>query len=447
MQRFISHVNRPSHVFIRSDDAIDRAGRGNPGDFIMPITEPIMEAKGVQLLSCRIPNIFPQVPEYQRWFIYMMTDYQGYKHVRGFRLCATSDRLRYFVNYQDLVDQLNDDCKYWTEFDMRTVTSSRAYLSLGLVPSTPDVQFEYSALTRKISCKNVALAPPDNSYQLVSGVNNIMMTTNTDNGGNVVYVPVAVAPGLYANTSDLALAMTNALAAAEVPLAVSSPVAGQLTYSWIASAVPLTFALVFNASSGYPATLAQNSATAFGFSYPYTNVQVIGNSFNNNQAIPFAIIPTPPLLQLADVTLVQQSLQYTELVKPYLFLNQILGYNVGELQPLVPLVQGARIEAISFGDLVRTQTIYIQSNVTLNGTLTSNGMRNILQTIPVNVPPLGVISYQSSQPHYIWNVPGNINNITFRLLDENGQPLPMTLNAQTEFELGFLYDDSELPSM
>lgn len=244
MPRFLSHINRPARVFIRSDDAIDRAGSGNPGDFIMPLLEPIMEAKGVQLLGARIPNIFPQVPDYQRWFIYMLTDYQGFKHIRGFRLCATTERQRYFVNYQDMVDQLNDDCKYWVEFNMRTLTSGRHYLALGLVPSTPDVAFEYNALTRKIICKNVALAPPSNSYQLINGVNNVLQFTQTY-GGTTDYTFVTVPAGMYANTAALAVAMTNAIAdTGGLGISVSSPVDGQLQYTWTVTAAQNS--LVFN---------------------------------------------------------------------------------------------------------------------------------------------------------------------------------------------------------
>lgn len=446
--RRLAHTNRPARLFIRSDDAIDRAGSGNPGDFQMPLREPILEAKGVQLLSARIPNIFPQVPDYQRWFIYVTYDYQGFRHIRGFRLCASTERQRYFANYADIVEQLNDDAKYWVELDAAKPLSTSRYLSLALTPGTPDVQFEYDARNRKINTRNVCIAPPSSIYQLVSGFNNVMQISATDAGGNIDYRNIVVAPGLYANTADLAVAMTNALSVGAVPLAVSSPVNGQLQYTWIDSNVPITFALVFNATTNYPVTLAQNSALAFGFSYPYTNTQVIGNSFVNNQAIPFDNPTAPSTLQLASVAEAAATLVYTELVKNYLFLNQILGYNVGELQPPSgPVATGGVIVPVSFCDLVRTQTIYIQSNLTLNGTMCSNGMRNIIQTIPVNVPQLGVISYQSSQAHYIWNTPENIMNINIKLIDENGQPLPMTLNAQTEFELGFLYDDSELPIM
>jgi hypothetical protein len=75
----------------------------------------------------------------------------------------------------------------------------------------------------------------------------------------------------------------------------------------------------------------------------------------------------------------------------------------------------------------------------MNGTYTSNGFRNILQTIPVSVPTLGLITYQSSQRHYIYSVPKTIGTITIELLDDNLQPINLPENAQTEFEIGVVY--------
>lgn len=449
----LAHTNRPARLFIRSDDAIDRAGSGNPGDFLMPLREPILEAKGVQLLSARIPNIFPQVPDYQRWFLYQLTDDFGVKHLRGFRLCATSEKQRYFANYADIVEQLNEDAAYWMEFDVRESMTANRYLANISVANAPDVQFVYDAKTRKIHTKNVAPVPVINQLQLVAGLNNCFRLNFNFYPFNAPnYLLVNVAPGIYNTLDDLATAINTAIAAAIAgafnnPLTVSV-VGGQLQWQWGTFNQYQKFGLSFQpiSDTAYPTLLAQNSAITFGFAANFYNEAVIGNSVLST---PVMQVPgTAPGLQLASVYEAAQSLYVTELVKPYLFLNQILGYNVGELQPSSgPVASGGLIIPVSFCDLVRTQTIYVKSNLTINGTMCSNGFRDVLHAIPVNAPQLGVISYEASMQHYIWAVPENIMTISIKLIDENGQPLPMTLNAQTEFELGFLYDDSELPNM
>lgn len=445
--RFLSHANRPARVFIRSDDAIDRAGSGNPGNFLMPLTEPIMEAKGVQLLSARIPNIFPQVPDYQRWFFYVLTDFDGFERIRGFRLCATTERQRFFVNYQDLCDQLNDDAKYWIEFDVNESVTSQSYLAQAITPNAPDVAFEYSALTRKILTKNVAPVPLSGALELTSGLNNTLLFRRVygTSGGSISYWRVEVPAGYYSNINDLAAAIQTQISSFSIGIPMTVTVVnGQLNWTW-GAAQPFTSwylhcAKLEDQLNRYPEVLARNSTHAFGFIYGTQHFQTPGTVLVTSPV--GNTTPAAPTLQLASVEEAAMVLDRVELVKPYLILNQILGYNVGELQPAVPVGTGVTIWPASFGDLVRTQTIYIKSNLTLNGTLTSNGMRDVLQTIPVSVPPLGVISYQSSQPHYIGAVPNNITSISIQLYDENGQPLPMTLNAQTEFEIGFIYEDS-----
>lgn len=444
---FLAHANRPARVFIRSDDAVDRSGGGNPSDFTYPLSENILNAKAVQVLGCRIPNIFPQVPNYQRWFLYMLTDAFGAVQYRGFRLNALSDSVRYFANYQDLVDQLNIDAAFWVQFNDVGVpqTTTESYIAALQPGQLKDVAFSYDIMTRKIITTNVATAPTTLGIQLTAGVNNRLKFFPANSINQPVYVDIA--PGLYIGATNLATAMNAAFIAKAFPMTVSVVNATTLSYAWSGASGLYYMGFAFNPSNpdpNYPLNLAQGTAAALGFVFGsgfYTN----GSPFQNPNPIGFNVPPTAPKLQLASIAQSVLMLAPSELVKPYLYLNQILGYNVGSPQPAIPVTGSVPIVPFSFPNLVRTQTIYIQSNVTLNGTLTSNGLRNVIQTIPVTVPQLGVQAYQSTQPHYIYNCPENLAAISIRLIDENGQYLPMTLNAQTEFELGFLYDDSELP--
>ncbi len=292
----ISFASRPSRIFIRSDDAIDRAGTGTPSNFVLPLVENILDAKAVQLLGCRIPNVMPQVPDYQRYFVYQVGG-----QYRAFMLDHNVPySWEYYADYTALAAQLTLDAGFWIPYV--GVPLTRADF-VAAVAQVPDVSFAVNAGTRKIEMTNLNAAP----------------------------------------------------------------------------------------------------------------------------------------VTLASEAVVQGLFRVGEIVKPYLYLNFLLGY---ETRPsLVPTIAPAGIyDPPSFANLIPTQTIYIATNMVMNGTYTSNGQRNILQTIPVDVPTLATIVYQSSQRHYIYSVPQTIGTITIELLDENGQPIYLPENAQTEYEIGIVYE-------
>lgn len=305
----VSYASRPSRIYIRSDDAIDRAGTGTPSNFVLPLIENIIDCKAVQLLSMRIPNAMGQIPNYQRYFIYKIT-ISGTPQYRAFMIDHNvdySDRL--YGNYTTLASRLTTDAAYWIPYNGTPLKHSD-FMAATAQPA--DLSFTVDPATNKILCTAVGL----------SGSDTIQLGSETD----------------------------------------------------------------------------------------------------------FQTIIVPQ-----------------EVVKNYLYLNFLLGY---ETRPLVlaslpPLNNSTNTTYTppSWANLVYTQTIYVQTNMVMNGTYTSDGTRNILQTIPVTVPPLAIIAYQSSQRHYIRSVPDTIGTITIRLLDENGQPIYLPENAQVELEIGCLYEE------
>jgi hypothetical protein len=300
LMNHLSYASRPSRIFIRSDDAIDRAGTGTPSNFVLPLIENILDCKAVQLLSCRIPNALPQIPDYQRYFIYSAGG-----QLRAFMIDHNVlYSQRYYADYTALAAQLTIDAAYWIPY---TGTQLNRASFMAAVAQPPDVSFAVDPVTRKILMTNI---------------------------------------------------------------------------------------------SGVPIQL--------GSELDFQNI----------------IVPA-------------------EVVKNYLYLNFLLGYETrpSVIATLPPLAPAAVYTPPSWANLVPTQTIYIRSNLVMNGTYTSNGTRNILQTIPVLVPSLGIINYQSSQRHYIYSVPSTIGTITIELLDDNGQPIFLPENAQTEFEVGCIYED------
>jgi hypothetical protein len=93
-----------------------------------------------------------------------------------------------------------------------------------------------------------------------------------------------------------------------------------------------------------------------------------------------------------------------------------------------------------------TQTIYVTSSITANGSQTvSNTSRSILATLPVSNEPNTVIRYEPSFVHWIWSLSSeSIPQITIDLLDENLQPIVLPFNCLVEVEIAFLYEDSTL---
>lgn len=294
----LSYASRPSRIFIRSDDAIDRAGTGTPSNFVLPLIENILDCEAVQLLSCRIPNAIPQIPDYQRYFVY-----KSGTQLRAFMIdhnVLYSDR--YYTDYTALAAQLTIDAAYWIPFTGAKL--SRASF-MAAVAQAPDVSFAVDTATRKILMTNISAQP--------------------------------VSLGSEADFQNIIVAQ--------------------------------------------------------------------------------------------------------EVIKNYLYLNFLLGYETrpAVIAALFPLAPAAVYTPPSWANLVPTQTVYIRSNLVMNGTYTSNGTRNILQTVPVSVPTLGIITYQSSQRHYIYSVPSTIGTITIELLDDNGQPIFLPENAQVELEIGMVY--------
>lgn len=308
----LSYASRPSRINIRSDDAIDRAGTGTPSNFVLPLVENVLDCKAVQLLSCRIPNTIPQIPDYQRYFIYSVT-LGGVTQLRAFMIDHNVPfSTKYYPDYTALAAQLTIDAAYWIPYTGTKLTRAD-FVAAAL--QAPDVSFALDSNTRKIVMSSINILSPD------------VLQLGSENDFSTVIVT-------------------------------------------------------------------------------------------------------------------------REVVKDYLYLNFLLGYEtrpqILALDPginnLLPLTSPNLYVPPSWANLVPTQTVYIRSNLVMNGTYTSDGNRNILQTVPVLVPTLGIIAYQSSQRHYIYSVPSTIGTITIELLDDNGQAIYLPDNAQTEFEIGMIYE-------
>ena len=103
---------------------------------------------------------------------------------------------------------------------------------------------------------------------------------------------------------------------------------------------------------------------------------------------------------------------------------------------------GVPIVADSYPNLVRTQCIYLYSNIAVASAMGSNGRHNLLCVIPVNSPALGVTNYTALTINFFTKVANeHIQNINIEMLDDANQPYTLPDNAQVNLEIAFSYCD------
>ena len=296
----VSYANRPSHLYIRSDDAIDLRTTGTPSNFQLPLVENILDAKAAQLLSAQIPLVIPQIPNYQRFFVYKTSPTTFKAFMFDHSIAGIS--YLYLPSYPSVVTQLNIDRGYTLTWTPGTQWTYNNFALAGA--SAPDVSFALDTTTRKITMTNIA-------------------------GGPIYLASEAEVQSLFA----------------------------------------------------------------------------------------------PGIIR-----------------KPYLYLNFLLGYDTLPSQ-ISDIPAAAVYTPPSFVKLAPTQTIYIRANFVMNGSQDSSQIKNVLAAVPVQVPTLGVVEYQSTQRHYTFAVPPTIGAIELSLYDDNNQPINLPENAQTCFDIGFVYEE------
>lgn len=96
--------------------------------------------------------------------------------------------------------------------------------------------------------------------------------------------------------------------------------------------------------------------------------------------------------------------------------------------------------ANTYGDLVYSQNVYLLANYAQGSGLGSGGQHNIIATIPVAAPPLGVASFSAPLVNWLTRISKEIFEIKLTMLDDNYQPFLLPNNAIVSIELGFSYD-------
>ncbi len=103
---------------------------------------------------------------------------------------------------------------------------------------------------------------------------------------------------------------------------------------------------------------------------------------------------------------------------------------------------GVAIISDSYPNLVRTQCIYLYSNIAVASAMGSNDRHNLLCVIPVNSPALGVTNYTALTINFLTKVANdNLQNVNIEMLDDANQPYMLPDNAQVNLEIAFKYYD------
>jgi len=90
--------------------------------------------------------------------------------------------------------------------------------------------------------------------------------------------------------------------------------------------------------------------------------------------------------------------------------------------------------------LLGTQNVGVYLSVSTGGGVDAYGKKNLIASIPIDVPPLNINPYTTNSVETpSLSTPNEIYEITVELLDENGQPFYQPPNFNTQIALGLFY--------
>lgn len=99
------------------------------------------------------------------------------------------------------------------------------------------------------------------------------------------------------------------------------------------------------------------------------------------------------------------------------------------------------IVAESWGDLVYSQNVVLLANIVPGSSVSSAGNHNILATIPISSPPLGIANYSAPLVNWMTRIMKEVYEIEIRMMDDNNQPYFVPQNAIVNVELGFVFEN------
>jgi len=195
------------------------------------------------------------------------------------------------------------------------------------------------------------------------------------------------------------------------------------------------------------------TANDCSFSYDNTQNKIIFTGSDNTKYYEMVGYDNPLLQTMFN----NVSLPPGETVNPNSTYNFVAGYplniRVGFSQPsiyqnntnansMVAVLGGVNITPDSYPNLVRTQCIYLYSNIAVGSAMGSNNRHNLLCVIPVNSPQLGVTNYTALTINFLTKIAqDSFNNVSIEMLDDASQAYMLPDNAQVNLEIAFKYHD------
>jgi hypothetical protein len=90
-------------------------------------------------------------------------------------------------------------------------------------------------------------------------------------------------------------------------------------------------------------------------------------------------------------------------------------------------------------NILRTRVVYLLCNGTVDDSITTDGLRNVIAKIPINSTYGGITTYQQNDYNWCKIVQSAYQNIELSVLDENYQPYLLRAEEPIEVELVFAY--------
>lgn len=400
----MSLLNQPSRILISGDDAEWTSNNQWGGQsFNLTLPEPVVGATGIDCARAVIPNTQYPIPDYQNTFYY--TD-------SGVVMGLTLTNSRNFTSITDLVNQLNID---------------------SVVAGNPT--FTYNTTTCRITA--VFNQP---QHILVNELNRrIGLQFTYPGGGPTVRFVATIATGVYYTIGEFMEAVRVALQAAANTI---SNIAQPAYYIYVGvNGLDELMLAVIGATSPSPGLLAIQY-----FDTGLTSEQIAANKtlmgIVTSTSIPFASEDVyPPLYPTTlenpvNFTPVEFSITPRANWPTQFALNTRLGFPNAGLAVVAGEATGTFLP-----NLIRSRVIYILCNASVNDSITTDGLRNVLAKVPVNSAFGGLTEYSPPDFNFCRIVQSSYQNVEVSLLDDNYQPYNLVAEEPLELELVFAYKE------
>lgn len=384
----MSLLNQPTRLVVSGDDAEWSNNASTGGQTInLTLPEPIVGANGVDCARAIIPNTQYPVPAYQSIFYYTLNGVQD-------SVLLTS--ARNFTSVQDLITQLNIDATNQSKPVVFTYDSTTTRISATISSNTPLV---------------VITAGLNDSLQIARVVSGIT-TTHTTNVVPGTYSVLTFSNIINVEFNNVCIALDPAYSSGNATIGVGNIATFNLGTS--AANVFLDF------TTGYTATQTAALVALYGVasaSSPFTTGSVVGTQAIQVGPLSAAVSPRTSW--------------------PTRFaLNTRLGFpNTG-----ITGTAGTAIVGTFLPNILRTRVLYLLCNISLNDSISTDGLRTILAKIPVNSSYGGLTIYEQKDYNFCRIVQSSYQNVEISLIDDNYQPYQLTIEEPMEIEFVFTYE-------